>query len=107
MIRRFRVSFWGRKAGALGRKGFCVFDVTAEDAEAARLEAYKTHEHIENFAARQLPSLNDEGLSFKDWLNAAGFPAGKPMPQKLADIGGLDGARDAWAANEDPTEYRA
>lgn len=48
-------------------------------------------------------STNREGLTFKEWLNVA-WPMQTPMPKGL---GGMSGARAAWSAGEDPTEYHA
>lgn len=46
---------------------------------------------------------NKEGLTFSEWLNAAGWPIGAVKPRSIAS---LSAAFAAWAAGEDPTEYR-
>lgn len=45
-MHKFRVSFNGRKIGAIGLFGFHIVEVEAETPEDAALKAYDTHEHI-------------------------------------------------------------
>lgn len=43
---RFVVTFYGRKAGALGVCDWHKVEVTADNEAAACLKVYDTHEHI-------------------------------------------------------------
>ena len=42
----YKVSFTGRKAGAIGIAHRCTVHVVADSVEQAKLKAYDTHDHI-------------------------------------------------------------
>lgn len=46
--------FMGRKIGAIGIFYENTIEVEAEDAERARMEVYKTHEHLTGFTATEI-----------------------------------------------------
>lgn len=59
-MKRWMLAFTGRKNGALGITYRVEIEVEAETAEAARMRAYNTHEHIAGGTAgvrvREVPS---------------------------------------------------
>ena len=53
----------------------------------------------------QKPAVNREGLTFIEWLNAAGRPDLKASARDWSSVS--QKLVQAWKAGEDPTEYRA
>ena len=51
----YRITFFGRLAGALGESGHHTLTVEAPDVEAARLKLYDTHEHLSIGRIEALP----------------------------------------------------
>lgn len=58
-----------------------------------------THRHTT--ASGQRVVINDEGLTFEEWLGAAGVDSNAIPGRHALDL------REAWDKGEDPTEWRA
>ena len=52
---KYLCSFYGRKLGAIGIFYNIVIVVDAESPNGAKVKAYETHEHIQNFQAIPVP----------------------------------------------------
>lgn len=52
---KYKLTFGGRKKGAIGISGVCTVVVEAFHPDDAWLKAYDTHEHIYPLSIQQLP----------------------------------------------------
>lgn len=57
---KYRVTFKGRKAGAIGIFYPISIVVEADDPEAAKLKAYDEHEHCHGMVCKPVPDTEEE-----------------------------------------------
>ncbi len=59
-MKRYVATFNGRTVGAIGIRYRCHIEVEAEDAKAAGLKLYETHEHISDVRITEVRTPVDE-----------------------------------------------
>lgn len=56
---KYDISFNGREVGAIGIMYRCYVRVEADDAKAALLKVYDTHEHLSDVSIRVVPTKEE------------------------------------------------